>query len=1170
MRNPLLDKDFLKQLDEQHNREIYAKIVALNLEEHPVEEITGKVTGGSLNVDGSSAVRRSCSLTMVAQNVNISDYYWGLTSKFKLEIGLKNFINNEYPDIIWFPQGTYVITGFNTSQSINNFDISIQGRDKMALLNGELGGIIGSLSADFGTLEEVVETVEADGTVTKETVYTDIPIKDIIMDVVNHYGKEPFHNIVINDLDDYGLELLDFIGDSNVKDGEAGMYLAVDTFNDEVTQIFTDPTTKVKEMELQNGEYVLSPKDPYDIKKIPYFDPRATLNLGSAGGAIEKTRVKLVGEDGAFSDSIYTIINVEPGQTCGYRLCDLVYAGNLVANVGDSVTSVLDNIIAMLGDFEYFYDLDGRFVFQRKASTTYVSWNNIQNTTDEEQYAENAALTEPWEYIFEGGKIINSFSNNPNLANVKNDFSIWGTREGVSGTAVPVHMRYAIDKKPVYYKTIDGAIYVANKDIYQQLFEDKRNEIIEEEIKAIKGYVPQRTLTSLPVGLDVPSQNADGSWVPGWWHIADWYDYYYKLKDEYPTGTMKWYAYNGWEGCIPKYKVPGYENDKTGNYIWLLTVKADGTISFGHNGSGSPAKNPVKSTFYSSSKATQNDSGRWVISEKVKTDQTKMMYYPFAGCNDDHTFEYFYKVEMANNNSTVYFYNPQFPDSTYEEAIKDAVDKAVEEFERDNQIHYVDWREVIYRMALDYYKYYKYTNDQNSINHRMIKIEKFTSTTPYYHDYYYYLDENKNYVLDSAENPREGIQYFKLVNGDNFIAEVRNNNLNYYPSGYTGYEQYYQDMQGFWGQTYNSKPMHEFMILEPEEGIGLQTYESGEINLTRGEIERSKQKLLDAKLKEQAEELEAKRREYIDNNWAESSQVEHLNYLKAKHNVEYELYKEEQENVARILKHNVETVSQIWVNRYFKKYNPATDIDVSKQSLYFLTQQDGKDYFCRWLDDPRLSWDTLVNLFCWHRNARNLEQIGLCYEDNAGDIEYTITESQPKKDPQDASKNVVDKYGDIIYEDVEVKKKFRLIKSEMYFSGKGELGVDWEESISTKYKDTLVGYTLPEYVKKEELWVREKIDGVIVMTPILDKIQPDPQTTYYYRISDINDYLPLRDLDPSLIKMYYTVDENKRITQLHQRIPCLSYDRLGNPVLVKTPQKDADGNYVKDENGAIV
>ena len=89
---------------------------------------------------------------MIAKELNINDFYWGLKNKFKLEIGLKNNINSHYPDIIWFPQGTYVINSFNTSQSTNNYNISISGKDKMCMLNGEIGGHFNS-SVDLGTIE---------------------------------------------------------------------------------------------------------------------------------------------------------------------------------------------------------------------------------------------------------------------------------------------------------------------------------------------------------------------------------------------------------------------------------------------------------------------------------------------------------------------------------------------------------------------------------------------------------------------------------------------------------------------------------------------------------------------------------------------------------------------------------------------------------------------------------------------------------------------------------------------------------------------------------------------------------------------------------------------------------------------------------------------------------
>ena len=65
-----------------------------------MQEIQGKVTSGSVNIDGTAKVRRTCSLTLVTQSIDINDFYWGLNTKFRLEIGLENVINQDYPSIV--------------------------------------------------------------------------------------------------------------------------------------------------------------------------------------------------------------------------------------------------------------------------------------------------------------------------------------------------------------------------------------------------------------------------------------------------------------------------------------------------------------------------------------------------------------------------------------------------------------------------------------------------------------------------------------------------------------------------------------------------------------------------------------------------------------------------------------------------------------------------------------------------------------------------------------------------------------------------------------------------------------------------------------------------------------------------------------------------------------
>ena len=113
--NPLLDLDFMNELHHVRMRKTYARVIALNTDEEPLETLEGIVTQGSANIDGSSSVRRTCNLTMVVRELNIHEYYWGLKTKIELWTGLANEINDKYPDIIWFKQGTFVLTSFNTS-----------------------------------------------------------------------------------------------------------------------------------------------------------------------------------------------------------------------------------------------------------------------------------------------------------------------------------------------------------------------------------------------------------------------------------------------------------------------------------------------------------------------------------------------------------------------------------------------------------------------------------------------------------------------------------------------------------------------------------------------------------------------------------------------------------------------------------------------------------------------------------------------------------------------------------------------------------------------------------------------------------------------------------------------------------------------------------------------
>ena len=71
----------------------------------------------------------------------------------------------------------------------------------MCLLNGEVGGALES-SVNFGIIKEE----DANGNL----VTRQVSIQEIIKNIVHTYAHEPYYNIIINDLDTCGLELLEY------------------------------------------------------------------------------------------------------------------------------------------------------------------------------------------------------------------------------------------------------------------------------------------------------------------------------------------------------------------------------------------------------------------------------------------------------------------------------------------------------------------------------------------------------------------------------------------------------------------------------------------------------------------------------------------------------------------------------------------------------------------------------------------------------------------------------------------------------------------------------------------------------------------------------------------------------------------------------------------------
>lgn len=388
--SPLQDKEFLKLLDNETINQYYVKIVVMGMDEVPIEQITGRITAGSININGDSAVRRTCNLTFIAleeeNNLTNIDNLLSMNKKIRVEIGIANhtglYIDH---DIIWFPQGIFIICNPSISHTTTGVTVSLSCKDKMCLLNGECGGGLPA-PVIFDSYDQVID----DGTTQnlKQQVYY------IIQTLVCNYGGEAMSKIFINDV-------------------------------------------------------------PLEIKQTVRYVGSTPLYYNTASDfyTMNKNYVDL-------SDGTWKVF--EYNENVGYVYTDFIYPGELSSGIGENVCSVLDRIVGVLGNYEYFYDIEGNFIFQEKKNYLNNSYDptnifRLDNNRKIEVASNNLSILDDLSYqvdfnsnnkvsyqFDEGSALIQSYSNAPVYTNIKNDFHIWG--KGLDESVIHYHL--VIKNKP--------------------------------------------------------------------------------------------------------------------------------------------------------------------------------------------------------------------------------------------------------------------------------------------------------------------------------------------------------------------------------------------------------------------------------------------------------------------------------------------------------------------------------------------------------------------------------------------------------------------------------------------------------------------------------------------------------------------------------------------------
>lgn len=119
-------------------RDLRVKINVLNFNMQTVDEITGVVLDGSINVDATADIRRTCSLSLAVKD-----------STLELQPGGRIWVDKYFQVLIdylnkgdWINMGIYLVDAPSWSYDPGNSTLSLQGLDLMSKLTGQRNGYL--------------------------------------------------------------------------------------------------------------------------------------------------------------------------------------------------------------------------------------------------------------------------------------------------------------------------------------------------------------------------------------------------------------------------------------------------------------------------------------------------------------------------------------------------------------------------------------------------------------------------------------------------------------------------------------------------------------------------------------------------------------------------------------------------------------------------------------------------------------------------------------------------------------------------------------------------------------------------------------------------------------------------------------------------------------------
>lgn len=137
------------------------KIEVLNFKFQTISSLEGRATDGSISIDSTSDIRRTCNITLAIERtdnlISPAGELW-LDKFIKIYVGVDNPRDNN--NTVWWNMGIFLINNPNTVYNANTGTVTFEGLDLMAKLTGRRNGQLPAISTVVPAGSKIADVVK--------------------------------------------------------------------------------------------------------------------------------------------------------------------------------------------------------------------------------------------------------------------------------------------------------------------------------------------------------------------------------------------------------------------------------------------------------------------------------------------------------------------------------------------------------------------------------------------------------------------------------------------------------------------------------------------------------------------------------------------------------------------------------------------------------------------------------------------------------------------------------------------------------------------------------------------------------------------------------------------------------------------------------------------------